>query len=496
MTRLHLPELDAAQDGAIRFALGRQATMFAVGMGGGKTELAVRCADAWQATRMLIMAPKSAVGVWPDDLVKRSERDWTAHRADRALGRNNRPLASATLPRRAAAAGVSYAHAQARGNPFACAVNTEAAWQGDMGKFLASVPWDLLVIDESHRLKSPSGKASKWARKVAAAVRARGGHVLLLTGTPMPHSPLDMWAQAMIIDGGDSLGDSFRLFCARYGKPSTLTIGGRVQTIYKDIREDARDAFAAACAPWTHQITEAEIDQLTGLPPLHTVRRLTTLSPAERRVYDDLEKHLVTDLAGGEIVEAANSMVLLLRLAQISGGYAKTDDGLVPMADPPAKAKLLAEVLDDVPRDAPIVAFGRFHADLDAIRGVAEAAGLRYGELSGRRRDGLAENSTIAAGVQLIGCQLQSGGTGVRFHDAHTAIYYSLDFRLGDYLQSRKRLHRVGQTRPVTLIHLLVEDTIDPVILRALESRGDGVREALLHIQQTQDQNHAFRLAA
>lgn len=493
MTRQHLPELDAAQDRAMTFAAQRPGSMLAVGMAGGKTGMAVRLADTWGAMRAVILAPSSAVGVWPTDLHEWSTRDWTAHRADRALGRNGQPLANATISRRAAAVETTAALAAATGHPSAVICNTEAAWQGDMGRVLEQLQPDLLIVDESHRLKSPSGKASRWARRLAHHVRSRGGHVLLLTGTPMPHSPLDIWAQAAMVDSGASLGSSYRLFCATYAKPETIQAGGQIREIYKDLRDDARDAFAAACSAWMYQIPQADIDRMIELDPIVDAHRFTTLDPAARKVYDSLERDLVTTI-GDHVVEAANSMVLVMRLAQLSGGYAPTDTGeLVPLGDPPAKAKLLADVLDDIPRDAPIVVFARFHADLDAIEQVAASKGLRYAEVSGRRKDGLADDATIAPGVQLLACQLQSGGTGVRLEKAHTAIYYSLDFRLGDYEQSRKRLHRPGQKHQVTLIHLLVEDTIDLAVVGALRKRADGVAAALTHIrnQQPHTTSHA-----
>jgi SNF2 family DNA or RNA helicase len=56
---------------------------------------------------------------------------------------------------------------------------------------------------------------------------------------------------------------------------------------------------------------------------------------------------------------------------------------------------------------------------------------------------------------------MQAGSEGISLVRARYAVYYSTGFSLGLYLQSRARLHRPGQTRPVVYYHLVVRDTVD-----------------------------------
>jgi hypothetical protein len=121
-----------------------------------------------------------------------------------------------------------------------------------------------------------------------------------------------------------------------------------------------------------------------------------------------------------------------------------------------------------------------------------EQTGRRYGELSGRRRDGLTDDSEMSPDIDLLGCQLQSGGTGIDLTRSHTGIYYSLDFNLGDYLQSRKRLHREGQRHVVTFVHLLAEDTVDRAIYGALRKR----EETLTGVPRLHEGNQAVSIPA
>jgi len=123
-----------------------------------------------------------------------------------------------------------------------------------------------------------------------------------------------------------------------------------------------------------------------------------------------------------------------------------------------------------------VVVFCRFHRDLDAVNRIADEAGRRSLELSGR----MDELKRWQAGeVPVLAVQIDSGGLGIDLTRARYAIYYSLGFSLGSYEQSLARVHRPGQTRPVEYIHLLAEGTVDEKVMAALSNRADVVNSVL-----------------
>ena len=79
------------------------------------------------------------------------------------------------------------------------------------------------------------------------------------------------------------------------------------------------------------------------------------------------------------------------------------------------------------------------------------------------------------ADVDVAGVQIQAGGVGIDLTRARYAVYYSLGHSLTDYLQSRRRVHRPGQTRTTTYFHLIAEDTVDQQVYQALASKQDVV---------------------
>jgi SNF2 family DNA or RNA helicase len=198
---------------------------------------------------------------------------------------------------------------------------------------------------------------------------------------------------------------------------------------------------------------------------------------------------VVRTLADGSFevgeVTADNVLVKILRCQQMTGGALPLDDGTIEEIDT-EKAKLLADELEDINPAEPVVVFCRFHHDLDNVSKVADQLGRRYGELSGRRSDALAADATLTEGVQVAGIQIQAGGTGVDFTRSAFGIYYSVGHSLGDYLQSRKRLHRPGQTRSTRFRHLVMEGTIDEDVYEALANRQkvtDRIAEKVRRLQ-------------
>jgi hypothetical protein len=96
-----------------------------------------------------------------------------------------------------------------------------------------------------------------------------------------------------------------------------------------------------------------------------------------------------------------------------------------------AKRLTLAELLEDIGADEPVVVFCRFRRDLTVVADLAQYFGRSYGELSGRFKTGLDERGCMVDGIQVMGVQIQSGGVGVDLTRARYAVYYSLGFSLG-----------------------------------------------------------------
>ena len=449
---------------ALDFIRDKPGAMLAMDMGVGKTKIAIDLMEEIQAGRTLIMAPLSVVDhVWPREIRTHSRRQATII----PLG-DQLPNVRAKLKQ--AAEGLALA--TARKGPAVIIVNYELAYPEPLGEWLKSQRWDLLMMDESHRLKSPSGKISRFASQLSDRAKRR----LALSGTPMPHSPLDIYAQYRAVDKS-VFGIHHQQFKNRYAEFEI--VGQRaakegedesslVQAVsgYRNLEELNRKFYSLA-----FRVTAAEVLDLPGAIETYTH---VNLGKKARKLYDEMALKFRAELDSGEIVTAANALVRLVRFQQLTSGFAVTSDGkTIEMDD--AKTRALQDILQDLPRNEPVVVFARFRNDLDAIAGTAERMKRPHFEISGQTKS--LEEWKDRGGV--IAVQIQAGGLGLDLTAARYCVYYSLGFSLGDYLQSVARLHRPGQTSLVDYIHLVAARSIDEIIVNALADKEDVINRIL-----------------
>jgi SNF2 family DNA or RNA helicase len=435
------------QADALAFADGKRALMLAMDMGTGKSKVAVELCLSRAHEKVLIAAPLSALGVWPREFNK-----WAPEYRVVVL---DGPVKK---KRRDAEAALNLA--EARQDRVVLVVNHESLWREPFGSWAIKVQWDAIIIDESHRAKSPKGRLSKFL-DLLAATHDRTTR-LMLTGTPMPHSPLDIWAQYRFID--DCIfGKSFWKFKNRYA-----AMGGYLnkQVLYFRNQDEMHERMYRRAFRVTKDVL--------SLPSEVSVDRNFELDKHTRRLYDSMEHDFYAAVDTGEIT-AANALVQLLRLQQLTGGHV-TDDSGDTVTTGTAKVKVLADLLEDI--DTPVVVFCRFRSDLDAARAVCEAAGRKTGEVSGRHKD-LTNGAEYPPHLHALVVQMQAGGAGIDLSRASTAIYFSVGFSLGDYKQSQSRLHRPGQRSNVTYVHLVASKTVDEKVYGALKRRENIVESIL-----------------
>ena len=423
----------AHQTEALEFIADKLGAMLAMDMGTGKSRVIVDLIARKGYAKVLILAPLSVVqGVWPGEFAKHAPG--LLHVL---------PLVGQSTKKRQELA----AKALDAGRPTAVVMNYDAIWRKPFGDWAMKQDWDLLVMDESHRIKAPGGVASRYCSRLSDRVR----HRVALTGTPMSHSPLDIYAQYRALDK-KIYGTSFARFRARYA-----VMGGfnRMQVVGYQRESELRNLFYSRA----YRVESADV---LDLPSTLSVNLMCELGREGQRLYSAMADEFIADLAGGRIT-ASNALSRLLRLQQITSGYGRLEDGTDVEIDT-AKAKVLEDILTDIGKE-PVVVFTRFIHDLDVVHRTAAKVGIPSYEVSGRRKD----LSEWTSGVLAV--QIQAGGLGLDLTMARYAVYYSLGFSLGDYSQSMARLHRPGQTHPVEYIHILASGTVDETVMDALARR-------------------------
>lgn len=463
---------------AFWFAKDKQAVMIAMDMGTGKSKVAIDLIVNNDCKTTLIVCPRNVVGVWPSEFMIHSANQ------DMLI----LPLNRGSVERKTKAAEDAWKEAKRLKKPLVVIINYESAFRDPFGPsydtknsryredgFAVTHEWDCIILDESQKIKAHNGRASQFC----ARLRNHATRRYCLTGTPMPHSPLDVFAQYRFLDPS-IFGGSFTAFRNKYAK-----MGGYLnkQVIgYEDL-EGLNEKFFSIGFRVGKEV-------LGLLEPVH-VPKVFDLSSKAQKIYDAMETEYVALVDSGELV-ADNALVKLLRLQQITSGHVKDDDEVEHEIDT-GKRDVLYEVVEDMrqfdPESGevkydPVVVFCRFTPDLENVKWVAEKLGLRYGELSGRRRDAIDERSKLAPDIDIAGVQIQSGGVGIDFTRARFGIYYSVGYSLGDYDQSLSRIHRPGQDNVVTYVHIMSSGTVDEDVYDALAQRKDVVDYVLIKLSQ------------
>jgi hypothetical protein len=320
-----------------------------------------------------------------------------------------------------------------------------------------------LLVHNSHRIKAHNSQISKYAAKLGRKAKRR----LCLTGTPLAQSPLDLFGQFRFLDPG-LFGTSWHHFSNRYAIKGNPYIPQQI-TGYKN-QEELQERFRLISY-------RCKASDVLDLPEALHEERTCELSPAARKAYKEIEEELIADLGTG-VVTASNALVRLLRLQQITSGFLVEDETEKIHRLDESKLTVLSDILEDIGGE-PLVVFCRFRHDLEVVRTLAELKKLRYGELSGTSKGGLTDRGEMSPSIDVLGCQIQSGGVGIDLTRARYAVYYSLGFSLSEYEQSLARLHRPGQKRNVVYYHLIAENTVDRRVYSALRARKDVIEAVL-----------------
>lgn len=431
-------------------------------MGGGKSKIAIDLLNDWQADLTLIVCPNKVRDVWPRQFALHSCRDVSTF------------ILEGTSANRAEQAAAAVEHHRKTGRPLALIINYESSFRKDFSKWALAQEWDLVIYDEAHRIKDPGGSQSVFAAKVGKRTKHRLG----LTGTPMPHSPLDVYGLYRFLDPG-IFGTNFTAFRNRYA-----VMGGfqNHQVVrYQNEEELSEKMFSIAI-----EISDDVLD----LPDTQDLVLECELSANARRIYSEIEDDFVTRIEE-ELVTVSNGLVGLLRLQQVTSGHVKTDAGEIEIIDD-SKAQLFEEFLDNIPEHEPVVVFTRFTHDLQMVRDACAKKGRRYGEVSGHSND-LTKDATMPDDIDVMALQVQSGGVGIDLTRARYCVFYSLGFSLADYLQARKRVHRPGQDKPVIYYHLIAKNTKDADVYTALAKREEVVEYVIgLHRKKEDQPNEPF----
>ena len=278
--------------------------------GTGKTPSAVRVAmhgaeHCDEAYRVLVACPKAVKLNWQREIQRFATIGGTAQILDGTRFARIEQVAHAMTPE--------------DGKPLRVVIGSYGTvvrtWEGAMDR----VPWDLVIADESHMIKDPSTARSKCFMDIRDCASKR----IALTGTPVGNNIMDLYAQLEFLGHGYSGFVSHKVFKNFHGQ-------------YQLIGDGVEKLVGAQQVPLLKErLSRTSVffpkkEVLPDLPEKVYDVLEVEMTKEQHRVYKELQNVLFAEiestLGEGGTITIQNALTKMLRLAQVSSGYATVDE--------------------------------------------------------------------------------------------------------------------------------------------------------------------------
>lgn len=310
------------------------------------------------------------------------------------------------------------------------------------------------VVDESQKFKDTSTKRFKSIKKFLKQFQRR----IILTATPSPQGLSDLYSQVGILDLGQRLGTSLTAFRTAYSEPDKINYHTRQVYSWK-----LRSGMDAVINKKIEDICFAlKSEDYLQLPPVSVMIHKIELSNNARKQYDELRKNMVLEVEENTIT-APTAATLSNKLLQFTSGATYTKDGewIETHSD---KIQFLVEIMES--NVAPTLIFYNYKHSLERLKAqfpqgvVLDATNIEAWK-SGKIPVLFAHPKSAGAGLNL---QNNSGQVA-------QIVWFDGTWSSEEFTQGNGRIQRQGQTSPVIIHQLAMENTIDEVVIEALDKK-------------------------
>jgi SNF2 family DNA or RNA helicase len=336
------------------------------------------------------------------------------------------------------------------------------------------------VLDEGHKIKSPSGKASR----MIVSMRPMFAYRFLLTGTPVTKAKRAhdiymqwQWVNPERFARWGATVDEFKNHTGRWISTNGFKqwVGAREQGMIglrKGIHADGLVVARADCF---------------DLPPRQVRLIDVQLKPTTLRHYKEMAEEFLTRLENGQIAEASIALVVTLRLLQLTSGFIGVEDKIMVRGNPRRimrpvrvgreKLDKLEELLKEetLEREEKVVIAARFASDLNAIEEMCDDLGIQHWSIRGKAKreetDQAIRSFRKADGPVAMIVQPQAASLGIDLSTSHHMIWYSITPSWVDWSQCCDRI--ALSQRSTMFTYLLAKDTVDVLQYQSLQDDTD-----------------------
>lgn len=334
-----------------------------------------------------------------------------------------------------------------------------------------TLPYDVVIFDELTRAKNPGSKRiNLYRRKVPRAERHWG-----LTGTPMPNSHLDLFAQVRLVDGGTRLGK-----------------------VYEEFKRTYFYGSAQSFAPWkpkagTTEALEKKIADITvtlkssdwlNIPDTVIEDVEIEFTPELKDKYQTLEKELVIELRSklgdAKTINVASSAALITKLLQFTSGE-MYDEERVHHPIHNLKFDALRKIVEK--EKQPILVATIYRHEQSRIREQFPEAKF-FSDAKSIRDQELLIQAWNRGEIPLLAAHPASCSHGLNLQfGSSILLFFTLTYSRELYEQMIARLARRGQKEITKVYRLMVPGTVDDAVAEALANKTQNEQRLISALQ-------------
>lgn len=324
--------------------------------------------------------------------------------------------------------------------------------------------WDIVIADEVHRTKEVKSQMTRALKRIPTH------HKLALSGSIIQNHAEELFSVFQWLFP-EVYKSKWRDWNDRYLDFVDGPFGKVCLGIKTDRIEEMRQELGVFM---TYRRKEDELD----LPPKTSQDLLVDITPGQRKVYDDLLRTCMASLPDGTVVKAADGLVVLGRLRQVASGLDLLSTGVSDSS----KLDLAVEIIRDNPDEA-FVVFGWYKASLHALAERLQADGIETfnvdGDVPHDVRSDYIERFQAGEAQVFLGT-LATLSESVTLHRASNAIFLDRSWNPAQNVQAEDRIYRIGQSKPVTITHIIAKGTVDELRVLPTIANKEALRRLIL----------------
>lgn len=265
--------------------------------------------------------------------------------------------------------------------------------------------------------------------------------MILLSGTPCSGKYENLWTQIHLLGWGISED----LYNKQYVNRKLVDFGG--QKFWQvDKKDPYKNIERLKSKLREYGSVFMKTEEVFDLPSQTFIDVMVDTS----KEYKHFMKHGIVTFDDVELV-GDTSLTKQLYARQLCGIYSQS------------KLNAFEDILNST--NDRLIVFYNFKAEVEALKRICERAQRPYSLVNGTIKD-LDAYETESDSVTFI--QYQSGSKGLNLQKANKIIYYSPTVRCDDWMQSKKRIHRIGQEQPCFYYKMIVKGSVEEQIYDAL----------------------------